>query len=38
MYLVKFKNYSFDDAKWMVEPQLKDSMDLVHLYVKDNEL
>ena len=31
-YLVKFKNYSFDDAKWMVQPQLKDSMDLVNTY------
>ena len=28
-YLIKFKNYSFDDAKWMREPQLKDSMALV---------
>ena len=37
-YLVKFKNYSFHDAKWMVELQLKDSMDLVHSYVMDNEL
>ena len=31
-YLIKFKNYSFDDAKWMREPQLKDSMALVHEY------
>ena len=37
-YLVKSKNYSFHDAEWMVEPQLKDSMDLVHSYVKDSEL
>ena len=28
-YLIKFKNYAFDDAKWMREPQLKDSMALV---------
>ena len=31
-YLIKFKNYSFDDAKWMMEPKLKDSMALVHEY------
>ena len=31
-YLIKFKNYSFDDDKWMMEPQLKDSMALVHEY------
>ena len=31
-YLIKFKNYSFDDAKWMIERQLKDSMALVHEY------
>ena len=31
-YLIKFKTYSFDDAKWMREPQLKDSMALVHEY------
>ena len=37
-YLVKFKNYPFEDARWMVEPQLKDSMAIIHSYVKDNEL
>ena len=37
-YLVKFKNYPFADARWMVEPQLKDSMAIVHSYVDDNEL
>ena len=37
-YLVKFKNYSFDDAKWMMEPQLKDSMALVNKYTQDNGL
>ena len=31
-YLIKFKNYSFDDAKWMMKPQLKDSMALVNEY------
>ena len=31
-YLVKFKNYSYDDARWMQESQLKDSMALVHGY------
>ena len=25
-YLVKFKNHDFEDARWMVEPQLNDSM------------
>ena len=37
-YLVKFKNYDFEDARWMVEPQLKDSMAIVHSYVEDNGL
>ena len=35
-YLVKFTNYDFEDARWMVEPQLKDSMAIVHSYVTDN--
>ena len=31
-YLVKFKNYPNEDAKWMQEPQLKDSISLVDEY------
>ena len=31
-YLVKFKNYAFEDARWMQETQLQDSIDLVHAY------
>ena len=31
-YLIKFKKYSFDDAKWMMEPQLKASLALVNEY------
>ena len=37
-YLVKFRNYSFDDAKWMMEPQLKESMSLVNKYNQENGL
>ena len=37
-YLVKFKNYPFKDARWMVESQLKDSMAILHSYIKDIEL
>ena len=36
--IIKFKNYPFADARWMVEPQLKDSMSIVHSYVKDDGL
>ena len=31
-YLVKFKNYSFDDAQWMKKSQLKDYVLLVETY------
>ncbi|MCO5566900.1 hypothetical protein L7F22_020583 [Adiantum nelumboides] len=31
-YLIKFKNYPFEDAKWMQEPQLKDNMSMVATY------
>ena len=37
-YLIKFKNYSFDDAKWMMEPQLKDSLALVNEYNAIHEM
>ncbi|WP_129259429.1 hypothetical protein [Enterobacter cloacae complex sp. GF14B] len=31
-YLIKFKNYPFEDARWMQGIQLKDSMNLVNAY------
>ena len=31
-YLVKFKNYPFEDACWMQDIQLKDNMPLVNDY------
>ena len=31
-YLIKFKNYPFEDAKWMQGVQLKDNMNLVNAY------
>ncbi|MCO5551955.1 hypothetical protein L7F22_005462 [Adiantum nelumboides] len=31
-YLIKFKNYPFEDAKWMLGTQLKDSLHLVNAY------
>ena len=31
-YLIKFKNYPFEDAKWMQGIQLKDNMNLVKAY------
>ncbi|MCO5546616.1 hypothetical protein L7F22_000046 [Adiantum nelumboides] len=31
-YLIKFKNYPFEDARWMQGIQLKDSMHLVNAY------
>ncbi|MCO5612987.1 hypothetical protein L7F22_067260 [Adiantum nelumboides] len=31
-YLIKFKNYPFEDAKWMQGTQLKDSLLLVNAY------
>ena len=31
-YLVKFNNYPFEDARWMQEPQLQDSITLVESY------
>ncbi|MCO5614906.1 hypothetical protein L7F22_069191 [Adiantum nelumboides] len=31
-YLIKFKNYPFDDAKWMQGTQLKDSLHFVNAY------
>ncbi|MCO5603385.1 hypothetical protein L7F22_057535 [Adiantum nelumboides] len=31
-YLIKFKNYPFEDAKWMQGTQLKDSLHLVNAY------
>ena len=31
-YLVKFKNYSFDDVQWMMESLLKDCVLLVENY------
>ncbi|MCO5581109.1 hypothetical protein L7F22_034985 [Adiantum nelumboides] len=31
-YVIKFKNYPFEDAKWMQGTQLKDSLHLVHAY------
>lgn len=31
-YLIKFKNYPLEDAKWMQEPQLKDSLTLLQDY------
>ena len=40
-YLVKFKNYPLEDAKWMQERQLGDSLDVLNeykfLYGLDNE-
>ena len=32
-YLVKFKNYTPLDAKWMTEYDLKDYPDILHSYV-----
>ena len=31
-YLVKFANYPEEDARWMQEPQLKDSLSLLQEY------
>ncbi len=31
-YLVKFRNYPFEDARWMQEPQLQDSLALIKSY------
>ena len=31
-YLVKYRNYPFEDARWMQETQLQDSIDLVQAY------
>ena len=31
-FLVKYKNYPFEDARWMQETQLQDSIDLVQAY------
>ena len=31
-YLIKFKNYPYEDARWMQETQLQDSIDLVDAY------
>ena len=31
-YLVKFRNYPPEDARWMQESQLKDSMDILNEY------
>ena len=31
-YLVKFKNYPPEDARWMQETQLKDSIDMLNEY------
>ena len=31
-YLIQFRNYPLEDAKWMQEPQLKDSLALVQDY------
>ena len=40
-YLVKFRNYPLEDAKWMQERQLGDSLDVLNeykfLYGLDNE-
>ena len=32
LYLVKFKNYPIEDARWMLETQLKDSIDMLNEY------
>ncbi|MCO5579929.1 hypothetical protein L7F22_033796 [Adiantum nelumboides] len=32
LYLIKFKNYPFEEAKWMQGTQLKDSLHLVNAY------
>ena len=32
-YLVKFRNYPHEDAWWMQESQLKDSLDILHEYI-----
>ncbi|MCO5558347.1 hypothetical protein L7F22_011928 [Adiantum nelumboides] len=37
-YLIKFKNYPFEDAKWMQGTQLKDSLHLVNAYNDSLEL
>ena len=31
-YLVKYRNYPIEDARWMQETQLKDSMDILNEY------
>ena len=31
-FLVKYRNYPFEDARWMQETQLQDSIDLVQAY------
>ena len=31
-YLVKFKNYTPEDVRWMQETQLKDSIDILNEY------
>ena len=37
-YLLEFKNYSFDDAQWMIESQLKDCVLLVEKYKSSHRL
>ena len=37
-YLVKFRNYAFEDARWMQETQLQDSIDIVHNYKVSHRL
>ena len=37
-FLIKFKNYPFEDARWMQETQLRDSIDLVHDYKVSQQL
>ena len=31
-YLIKFKNYPFEDARWIQDIQLKDNVNLVKTY------
>ena len=31
-YLVKFRNYPYEDARWMQDSQLKDSHDILQEY------
>ena len=36
-YLIKFKNYPFEDARWMQGTQLKDNVNLVNDYIASLE-